>query len=214
MSWVGEIKEYVALRFFASVLFLCHPIQTESVIYIMSRSEVLASTFYLIGFLLFQQLLERPLTSRLQYCFYFLIIFLFFLLGFSVKQILATLPALMVLYYLFSCSNHSPAWQFFQKWKWVILSIFSVIVGLLIYRLFTDETFLIGPSRTYEMVGRAKYMLSQPAVIVFYYLKMLLFPINLNIDPDIEIVISVLSLSFFNPCALYSFIASRLFSNI
>ena len=192
-------KRIRSVAFFAAVLFLCHPIQTESVIYIMSRSEVLASTFYLIGFLLFQQLLERPSTSRLQYCFYFLIIFLFFLLGFSVKQILATLPAVMVLYYLFSCPNHSPAWQFFQKWKWVFLSIFSVIVGLLFYRLFTDETFLIGPSRTHEMVGRAKYMLSQPAVIVFYYLKMLLFPINLNIDPDIEIVISVLSLSFLIP---------------
>ena len=88
---------------------------------------------------------------------------------------------------------------FLKKWKWLILSIFSVIVGLLFYRLFTDETFLIGPSRTHEMVGRAKYMLSQPAVIVFYYLKMLLFPINLNIDPDIEIVISVLSLSFLIP---------------
>jgi protein O-mannosyl-transferase len=197
MGWGNKRSRSVA--FFAAVLFLCHPIQTESVIYIMSRSEVLASTFYLIGFLLFQQLLERPSTSRLQYCYYCLIIFLIALLGFSVKQIVATLPAVMILYYMCSCPNHSPAWQFLKKWKWPILIVFSVVVGILFNKLFTDERFLIGPSRTDEMVGRAKYMLSQPAVIVFYYLKMLLFPINLNIDPDIEIVISIFSMSFLIP---------------
>ena len=214
MGWGNKRIQSVA--FFAAVLFLCHPIQTESVIYIMSRSEVLASTFYLIGFLLFQQLLERSSTSRLQYGFYFLIIFLVALVGFSVKQTLATLPAVMILYYLFSCPNHSPAWQFLKKWKWAILGIFSILAGLLFYKLFTDETFLIGPSRSEEMVGRAKYMLSQPSVIVFYYLKKLLFPINLNIDPDLEVVTSFLSLSFLIPalCITILLVGSlRLFKN-
>jgi protein O-mannosyl-transferase len=214
MGWKN--KRIHSVTFFAAVLFLCHPIQTESVIYIMSRSEVLASTFYLIGFLLFQQLLERRSTSRLQYCFYFFIIFLVALLGFSVKQILATLPAVMFLYYLLSCPNCSTAWQFLKKWKWPILSILSVFVGLLFYKLFNDEKFLIGPSRADEMVGRAKYMLSQPAVVVFYYLKMLLFPINLNIDPDIEIVTSILSLSFLIPvlCILLLLVGSfRIFKS-
>jgi hypothetical protein len=214
MGW--ENKRIRNISFFAAVLFLCHPIQTESVIYIISRSEVMASTFYLVGFLLFQQLLERSSTSRLQYGLYFLIIFLVALLGFSVKQILATLPAVMLLYYLLSCPNHSPAWQFLNKWKWPILGIFSVVVGLLFYKLFTDETFLVGPSRTEDMVGRANYMLSQPAVIVFYYLKKLLFPINLNIDPDIEVVTSFLSLSFLIPVlciALLLFCSLRIFKS-
>ena len=39
---------------FTGILFLLHPIQTESVVYIMSRSEVFAGTFYLSSFLLFQ----------------------------------------------------------------------------------------------------------------------------------------------------------------
>ncbi|MBC8286105.1 MAG: tetratricopeptide repeat protein [Nitrospinae bacterium] len=199
-------KRVYSVSFFAAVLFLCHPIQTESVIYIMSRSEVMASTFYLAGFLLFQQLLERPSPSRLQYGFYFLIIFLIALLGFSVKQIVATLPATMIFYYFSSCPYHSPAWQFLKKWQWPILVILSVAAGLLFYKLFTDETFLIGPSRTEEMVGRAKYMLSQPGVIIFYYLKKLLFPINLNIDPDIEVVISFLSSGFLVPALCMVFL--------
>ena len=44
----------VAISFFAAAIFLVHPIQTESVVYIISRSEIFASTFYLLGFLLFQ----------------------------------------------------------------------------------------------------------------------------------------------------------------
>ena len=48
----------LSIPFFAAAIFLIHPIQTESVIYIISRSEIFASTFYLLGFLLFQIYLE------------------------------------------------------------------------------------------------------------------------------------------------------------
>ena len=204
MGWVS--KRIRSVSFFSAVFFLCHPIQTESVIYIMSRSEVIASTFYFAGFLLFQQLLERSSTSHLQYGLYFLSIFLIALVGFSVKQIVATLPAIMILYYLCSCPDHSPALQFLKKWRWAITGIIAGVAGFLFYKLLTDETFLIGPSRPEEMVGRAKYMLSQPSVIVFYYLKMLLFPMNLNIDPDIAVVTSLLSWNFLLPMFCIAFL--------
>ena len=204
MGWGS--KRIRSVSFFSAVFFLCHPIQTESVIYIMSRSEVIASTFYLAGFLLFQQLLERSSTSHLQYGLYFLSIFLIALVGFSVKQIVATLPAIMILYYLCSCPDHSPALQFLKKWRWAITGIIAGVAGFLFYKLLTDETFLIGPSRPEEMVGRAKYMLSQPSVIVFYYLKMLLFPMNLNIDPDIAVVTSLLSWNFLLPMFCIAFL--------
>ena len=207
MEAVGWGSERIrSVSFFSAVFFLCHPIQTESVIYIMSRSEVIASTFYLAGFLLFQQLLERSSTSHLQYGLYFLSIFLIALVGFSVKQIVATLPAIMILYYLCSCPDHSPALQFLKKWRWAISGIIAGVAGFLFYKLLTDETFLIGPSRPEEMVGRAKYMLSQPSVIVFYYLKMLLFPMNLNIDPDIAVVTSLLSWNFLLPMFCIAFL--------
>ena len=211
LSALGWSKKRIRnVSFFAAVLFLCHPIQTESVIYIMSRSEVMASTFYLIGFLLFQHLLKRTSTSGLQYSFYFLIILLIILLGFSVKQIVATLPASMIFYYFFSCPNNSPSWQFLKKWKWPLVVICSALASLFFYKLFTDEAFLVGPSRTDQMVGRVKYMLSQPYVVIFYYLKKIFFPINLNIDPDIEVVINVFSSSFLIPllCIIFLLVGS------
>jgi protein O-mannosyl-transferase len=197
MGW--DDKRIRIISFFSAVLFLCHPIQTESVIYIMSRSEVLASTFYLAGFLLFQRFLEQRSPSRFTCGIYFLIIFLLALIGFSVKQIVATLPAIMILYYLSSSSANSPILQTITRWRWKVFSVIFLFAGLLFFKLLTDETFLIGPSRPEEMVGRAKYMLSQPSVIIFYYLNKLFFPVNLNIDPDIEVVTSFISWKFLAP---------------
>ncbi|MBT3921553.1 MAG: tetratricopeptide repeat protein [Nitrospina sp.] len=211
IGWSDKRTRSVA--FFTAVIFLCHPVQTESVIYIMSRSEVIASTFYLAGFLLFQNLLDRPSTSRLQYGFYFLAIFFIALIGFSVKQIVATLPAIMILYYFSSCPAHSPALLALKRWKWAVGGVFFGVVSLLIYKLLTDEAFLIGPSRPEEMVGRVKYMLSQPSVMIFYYLNKLLLPLNLNIDPDIEVVTHFVSWNFLLPIIFISFLLVFSFKN-
>jgi len=54
---------FVAL--FTAVLFLLHPIQTESVVYVMSRSEVFAGTFYLCSFFLFQVYILQSLIYSL-----------------------------------------------------------------------------------------------------------------------------------------------------
>ena len=83
----------VSISFFAATIFLIHPIQTESVIYIITRSEILASTFYLCGFLLFQNFLESKTPKKLlRQTFLFLLILFLAVVGFSVKQTLATFP--------------------------------------------------------------------------------------------------------------------------
>ena len=174
---------------FTAILFLIHPIQTESVIYIMSRSEVFAGTFYLSSFLLFQIYLVKG--SSVKTALKILVIFIIsiaFLLGFSVKQTLITLPLMLLLYFLFGQESESTSIRWLKKRKWSIGFILLVGVSLLFYKLLTDELFLIGESTAGEDIGRLNYMLTQPAVIFYYYCKLLLFPINLNIDPDIQLI--------------------------
>ncbi len=197
-----------SISFFAATLFLVHPIQTESVIYIISRSEVLAATFYLLGFFLFQSCLDlRKRHSLLKKLILPFSILLLAVVGFSVKQTLATFPLIIFLYYISVCSLDSPIIKFLLNWKWIILTAVLMFLSLLLYKLFSDETFLIGPSNPHEMVGRAKYMLSQPAVIVFYYLQKILFPINLNVDPDVEVVTHLFSFSFIASMVIIAFSA-------
>lgn len=197
-------KNFQGISIFAALLFLCHPIQTESVIYIISRSEVLAATFYLGGFLLFQSFWERrrSLSRAMKFLWLPALLFMVFALGFSVKQTLITLPAILLLYALCQCDRESWPIQFLMRWKWVLVGVLLVAFAILMRKLLTDESFLIGPSNPEEMVGRKKYMLSQPAVLVFYYLKLLLFPFNLNIDPDIPVVTNIMSWRFLAPTAL------------
>jgi protein O-mannosyl-transferase len=191
---------------FTALLFLCHPIQIESVVYIISRSEVLAATFYLGGFFLFQSIWERRRSASGTMKFLGLpgLLFIIFALGFSVKQTLITLPAIILLYALCQCERDSRPIQFLKRWKWVLAGIFLVASFILLRKLLADESFLIGPSNPEEMVGRKKYMLSQPSVLLFYYLKLLLFPVNLNIDPDIPVVTHFMSWQFLGPAALLS----------
>ena len=129
------------------------------------------------------------------------------MVGFSVKQTLATFPLIIFLYYISVCPLDSPVIKFILNWKWQILTAVLIFLSLLLYKLLSDETFLIGPSRPDEMVGREKYMLSQPAVVIFYYLKKILFPINLNVDPDVEVVTHLLSFSFIASIMMIAFIA-------
>jgi protein O-mannosyl-transferase len=197
-----------AISFFGATIFLVHPIQTESVIYIISRSEVLASTFYLFGFLLFQIYLDiHKNPSLLKKLILTLTLLVLTVVGFSVKQTLVTFPLIVFLYYISVFPSDSPINKILLNWKWPILITVLIFLSLLLYKLLSDETFLIGPSNPHEMVGRAKYMLSQPVVVIFYYLKKILFPINLIVDPDIEVVTHFFSFNFIASMIAIAFIA-------
>lgn len=202
-SQFGHSDDVRKIALFTAVLFICHPLQTESVGYIMSRSEVLAATFYLGGFYLFQSNFDdRRVASTAKKLWWSLpLIVVLFFLGFSVKQTLITLPAILLLYSLLQCGAESRPIRFLQRWRWVIGGIVFFAGVLLLRKLLMDETFLIGPSNPEEMVGRKNYLLSQPSVLIFYYLKLLLFPFNLNIDPDIPVVTHLLSWRFLGPLA-------------
>lgn len=183
------------LSLFTALLFLCHPIQTESVVYIMSRSEVLAATFYLGAFLIFQNCIgpQRRRGRSWKIWIGWALVAALFLLGFSAKQSVATFPAILVLYSLLGCAPESRAIRFLLRWKWAIAAAAVTGIVLLLAKLLSDESFLIGPIDPAQMMGRKNYMLSQPGVLVFYYLKLLLFPVNLNVDPHIEMVTGIFS---------------------
>jgi tetratricopeptide (TPR) repeat protein len=199
-GWADNIQ---MISLFTALLFLCHPLQTESVVYIMSRSEVLAATFYLGGFYLFQSSIEngKIISSFWKIFWILLLLVIIFIAGFSVKQTLVTLPAVLLLYSLCLLDAQSRPIRFLKRWRWALTGVIFLAGIILLKKLLDDETFLVGPSNPDEMVGRKNYMLSQPAVLIFYYLKLLLFPFNLNIDPDILVVTELFSLRFLLPVA-------------
>lgn len=194
--------DFRVLSLTSALLFTIHPIQTESVLDIMGRSEVLSATFYLAGVLLFQISLHDRAGAILRY---FLIpagILAVAFLGYSVKQTLITLPAILLIYYLCGCAPDSLPIRTLQKGKWIFIAIAGIALAVLLQKLLSDEKFLVGPTPVEKMVGRKAYMLSQPSALMFYYLKLLFVPVNLNIDPDIPLIGGVYSFQFILPSTL------------
>ena len=80
------------MALFGALLFGVHPIQTETVTYIISRTELLATFFYLATFLLF---IKGARTRRFPY---YLGAFFTAVFAMGSKEWAVTLPALLMLY--------------------------------------------------------------------------------------------------------------------
>ncbi len=75
-----------------ALLFVAHPIQTESVTYISGRRDILTSLFYFIGFYSFLRFRESP-SKR-----YLLLFFVSYFLSILSKEMGVTLPAVVLVY--------------------------------------------------------------------------------------------------------------------
>ncbi|MEW5949629.1 MAG: hypothetical protein AB1711_09510 [Thermodesulfobacteriota bacterium] len=197
LSWtanlpsVRDIYQGQAYRIalYASLLFMVHPIQTQAVTYIISRSEVLASSFYLLTLLLiikaFQVKKKGPyLTGALiSSC-----------LGMGTKQIVATLPLALVIYDFYFLSDGD--WKILKSHYKIHLAMFSTLVIVLFLNILNLEKFISFdytkgvPVPLDEPVTSFQYFLTQLHVIP-YYIRLLFLPVGLNLDYDWPIVRSV-----------------------
>lgn len=179
---------------FTSLLFAVHPIHTESVTYIVSRSEVLSCFFYLLSLLFFINGTwpkgELKIVNRQSSIVYFqkkilayLASFVFFFLAMGTKIHTITLPAIMILY-TFSFLFRGRIWDFLKKYK-IPLIVFAGFALLILIKYKFGLGITIEEER--EIRTRYQNLLTQAYVIVCYYLPRLFIPVNLNIDPDIPI---------------------------
>ena len=168
-----------------ALLFSLHPLNTDSVSYISSRSSLLATFFYLLTLYIFLNLFcpkkITPLAKKL-------ILSLFVLSGIYLsvasKLIGATLPFMLAIWY----------WGFIGHKKYpnfhkAVLNNRSVAIGFILITIifcgvlfFGDPWIYMPLDQGFELFGRAPYLMVQLKVIVFYYLKLFYFPFNLNVD--------------------------------
>jgi tetratricopeptide (TPR) repeat protein len=155
------------------LLFLASPIQTESVAYISSRSEVLAATFYIAGLLAFVRLRDRNAwltAAAVMLCF----------AGAALsKQDKLTLPAavLLVDYLLLSGCD----WRGLKK-SWPTYGLFGV--GVVAGFFVVVRPFLFARTAGFGLDWQ-EYLFTQFRV-VFRYMRQTLVPFGLNVDPDIQ----------------------------
>ena len=168
--------------FLAAGIFLLHPLQTESVTYIVQRAESMAGMFYLGA--IFCYVKARLSSSRSGEVRYYLLMILCALGSAFSKETSVTLPAVIVLYEIFFFQT-SIRGLLRSKIIYLILVPASIVLayklGTLIQRDFYYD------AGTY--FTRKQYLLTQPCVLLTY-LRLFFWPANQNLDYDYPVAVT------------------------
>jgi tetratricopeptide (TPR) repeat protein len=175
LEWTGVGKRMrTALAIFAGALFLLHPLQTESVAYVASRSEVLSVLFYYAAFAVF---VWRPGESMT--LLRALAILLLFGAAAGIKEHTLTLPVLLILTdYFWNRGGIRKNWILYG-----LLGVGAIFGGLYVWSIIRGANTAGFSMRDLTPV---QYLLTQGRVI-WIYVRMFFLPFGQNIDPDIPI---------------------------
>ncbi|UCF81711.1 MAG: tetratricopeptide repeat protein [Acidobacteriota bacterium] len=172
----GRIFGKTAAAFFAALLFAVHPLNTESVNYISCRSNVLATTFYLAGVGLFVGYAGSAMMRRRTALYAGSL--LCFVLGLLTKEIVITLPVILMLLDILILSPDAKVFDLKTLFRRHVM--FWVIAGAHLFLIFA-----VSLKPAYERRGVLSNLLIQTKAVVFY-LRLLVFPRGLSVSHGFE----------------------------
>jgi hypothetical protein len=183
----GSLSYKVAL--FTSLIFISHPIQTQSVTYIVQRMACMAGMFYLLSMVLY---IKGRLSFGKTRFSYFGGMVLSYLLGVFSKENVAILPLFIALYefYFFQNFDLSP------KGKNILFALAGglLILGALGFIIWGRRYInVIIEGYQYRTFTMSERVLTQFR-IVLYYVTLLIYPhpSRLNLDYDFPISKTIL----------------------
>lgn len=176
------LRKSKMLAFTSALLFVCHPIQTEAVTYIVQRFTSLAVFFYLttLIFYISSRLSQKPLYRHLCLA----ISLVSSVLAMFVKEFSMTLPLVIFLY---ECTFFSErAFKKIQHTLPYVLSGALIPARLVISTISANRESI---SETLHVItgdpslSRSQYLATQFRALMTY-MRLLLFPVNQNLDYD------------------------------
>ncbi len=190
LEWAGVAGRLrLAIAVLGGMIFLLHPLQTESVAYVASRSEVLSVLFYYAAFTVFLYRTTESITLWRS-----LAVLVLFGAAVAVKEHTLTLPALLLLTDYF--------------WGRGGLRKNGILYGLLAIAGAVGVVFVLRVLSTantagFRMAGMTPldFFYTQCRVL-WIYIRMFFLPFGQNIDPDIPV-----SHSLFENGAIFGLIA-------
>lgn len=175
LEWSGVMgRARMVLSIFAGGLFLLHPLQTESVAYIASRSENLSVLFYFAAFAIFIYSKEGLVAwTRAILCAVLLVV------AVNTKEHTLTLPLLMLGTALFwgrvSIRRNLPLFG--------LQAVAGIVGAYLVMRVLRAAD---TAGFNVKSVRPAEYFFTQCRVI-WMYVRQFVLPAGQNIDPDIPL---------------------------
>lgn len=191
----------IMMPLFIALLFVSHPLQTQSVTYITQRFTSLAALFYLLSLAMYiKSGLSRTIVSR--YLFYTGSL-VATCVAMKTKEIAFTLPLIILVYECIFFSN-SLKRRIIRLFPFMLTLLIIPVAVIKLEALFSHATgSSVGQSMNlvnYNGVSRLDYFISEFRVIVTY-IRLLLIPINQHLNYDVPVYTS-----FFQPQVALSFV--------
>jgi tetratricopeptide (TPR) repeat protein len=179
------------IAFFAALIWFVHPIQTQSVTYIMQRLNSLSAMFYVLSLWLY--LKGRLSEKKPKKWPWFTSSALAWFLALGCKQTAATLPFFIFLY----------EWYFFQNLKldWLKQKLKYFFIILFLFGLVSFFYLGFNPIEKMSSIGdysHGEFTIPQRVLtelrVVIYYLSLIFFPhpSRLNLDYDFPLSYSLI----------------------
>jgi tetratricopeptide (TPR) repeat protein len=180
LSWAGVEKSIRrVLAVFGGLLFLVHPMQTESVAYVASRSENQSVFLFNAAFALFLYRRSVAITWRVAAGVLILLAAAFF-----TKEHTAVLPALLLLTDYFWSPGFSIS-GIRRNWKLYVPTAVGAIGGALFLYFWVLRSATTAGFGMRDL-GPLDYFLSQCRAI-WIYIRMFLLPYGQNVDHDFPV---------------------------
>ncbi|MDP2156743.1 MAG: tetratricopeptide repeat protein, partial [Nitrospirota bacterium] len=214
LQMTGLSREF--LVFSVPFLFLVHPLQTQAVSYISQRFASLAVFFYLASLLFYIKArlsqagvrVEKLLTFKTAGLFSASLISA--LLAMKTKEIAFTIPIMVLVceVYLFSSPDKKNTMgRLIFPALLIAVPIGLILSGVLISKrsLADMAASLDSLSRETVQISRSEYLLTQFNVVTTY-LRLMILPMNQNLDYNYPVATTLLSQDMILPFGIFAFL--------
>ena len=166
----------------AALLFAVHPLHTEAVVWAAGRKDLLSMFFFLVSALLFLHTSISPKKQKIMY----ILSIVAFILGLLSKVLIATLPAILLMYFVLMPRQTSVRRTILKLSPFFLLSAVFLFVAM-----FGKERILTSSSLLDTVLMAQKS--------AFFYLQKLTVPTRLTVIYPFQRMITVLAPEFFLP---------------
>jgi tetratricopeptide (TPR) repeat protein len=182
-------KKTGLVALFSSLIFIVHPVQTESVTYIVSRSVLLSTFFFLLGIILFTKAVG---TEGKRKILYITALFITSLLGIASREEFFIFPVMLILYDLYFISKQDIK-EVLRNYK-----IHLLVISTLGYVLYIVLSHNYGEHAGFGVKSFTplEYLMTQFNVH-WTYIRLLFLPISQNLDYDYPIAKTLFELPTF-----------------
>jgi len=176
------------LAMFAGLIFTLHPVQTESVTYIITRSEILATFFCLAAILLYIRLV--PSKSMTRFTIAIVGILVCYALALESKEWAPALPLLMLLVdYIFLSGMNGRRFRKRLDMSGTAIFLMLLMTGIYLYNLHGTYKGDLDAGFGVRSMTHGQYFLSQFNVVA-HYVRLFFVPTGLRLDYNFPIVTS------------------------